>query len=111
MRREPKRPTVAVTMSISSSSSLRITSSGAGSRAAAGALDREHLFDRLDRLRAILPAFAEELASPCRQAAALRVEHRGLLAQVRRLQRQSTMGGQSCAPVNMDCLSIRGGWS
>jgi hypothetical protein len=115
MRREPERPTVAATMSASSSSSLSITSSGAGpragSRAAAGALDREHLLDRLDRLRAILPAFAEELASSRRQAAALRVENRGLLAEVRRLQRQSVMGGPSYAPVNMGSRSIQGGRS
>jgi hypothetical protein len=58
---------------------------------AAGALDREQLLQRLDRLRAILPAFAEELAVSRRQAAALRVENRGLLAEVRRLQRQSVM--------------------
>lgn len=60
-----------------------------GSRAVAGELDREHLLDRLMHLRAILPVFAEELASSRRQAAVLRVENRGLLAEVRRLQRQS----------------------
>lgn len=110
MRGEPKRPAVAA-MSASSSSSLRISSSGAEPRAAAGTLDREHLLDRLDRLRAILPAFAEELASSRRQAAALRVENRGLLAEVRRLQRQSATGGPSSASVNMGSRSIRGGWS
>ncbi len=56
-----------------------------------GALDREHLLDRLNRLRAILPAFAEELASSRRQTAALRNENRGLLAEVRRLQCRGAM--------------------
>lgn len=115
MSGEPKSPTVAATMSAPSSSSLRIASSGAGprvgSRAAAGALDREHLLDRLDRLRAILPAFAEELASSRRQAAALRVENRVLLAEVRRLQRESTIGGSSCTPASKGGRLIRGGWS
>lgn len=111
MRGEPTRPTVAATMSSSSLSSLRITSSGAEPRAAAGTLDREHLLDRLDRLRAILPAFAQELVSSRRQAAALRVENRGLLAEVRRLQRQRATSDPSCAPVNMVSRSIRGGWS
>ncbi len=100
-RVEPKGPMVSATMN------------------AAGALDREQLLQRLDRLRAILPAFAEELAVSRRQAAALRVENRGLLAEVRRLQhqgemqrqgesqhqgdsqRQSAVGGPSRAPVNM----------
>ncbi len=52
---------------------------------------REQLLDRLAQLRTILPAFAEELATARRQTAALRalrVENRGLLAEVRRLQRQ-----------------------
>lgn len=97
---------------------------------AAGALDREQLLQRLDRLRAILPAFAEELAISRRQAAALRVENRGLLAEVRRLQgqgglqgqsrlqRQGAVGGPSCAairmptyaPVNIGRRPVRGGW-
>ena len=57
-----------------------------------GAHDREHLLDRLQHLRGILPVFAQELASSRRQAAALRVENRGLLEEVRRLraQRQDT---------------------
>ncbi|MFZ2049998.1 MAG: hypothetical protein WB698_07835 [Solirubrobacteraceae bacterium] len=101
-------------MSTASSSSLRVTSSGprlrAGSRAAAGALDREHLLDRLDRLRAILPAFAEELASSRRQTAAPRVENRGLL-EVRRLQSESTIGSSSCTPASRGGRPIRGGWS
>ncbi len=54
----------------------------------AGATDREHLLDRLQHLRGILPVFAQELASSRRQAAALRVENRGLLEEVRRLRAQ-----------------------
>jgi hypothetical protein len=55
---------------------------------ASGVIDRGHLLDRLHRLRGILPVFAEELASARRQAAALRVENRGLLEEVRRLRAQ-----------------------
>lgn len=55
---------------------------------AADPIDREHLLDRLHRLRGILPIFAQELASARRQAAALRVENRGLLEEVRRLRAQ-----------------------
>jgi len=55
---------------------------------AAGATDREHLLDRLQHLRGILPVFAQELASSRRQAAALRIENRGLLEEVRRLRAQ-----------------------
>ena len=54
----------------------------------AGPVDREHLLDRLHRLRGILPVFAQELATARRQAAALRVENRGLLEEVRRLRAQ-----------------------
>jgi hypothetical protein len=50
--------------------------------------DREHLLDRLQHLRTILPVFAQELASARRQAAALRVENRGLLEEMRRLRQQ-----------------------
>ncbi len=59
-----------------------------GRRITSGGVEREHLLDRLAQLRAILPAFAEELATARRQTAALRIENRGLLAEVRRLQRQ-----------------------
>lgn len=48
--------------------------------------EREHVLERLHHLRTILPAFAEELASSRRQAAALRVENRSLLEEVRRLR-------------------------
>ena len=50
--------------------------------------DRDHLLERLHHLRTILPAFARELASSRRQAAALRVENRGLVEEVRRLRAQ-----------------------
>ena len=50
--------------------------------------DREHLIDRLLSLRVIVPVFAEELANSRRQSAGLRLENRGLLEQVRQLQRQ-----------------------
>ncbi len=59
-----------------------------GRRRAAGATDRDRLLDRLQHLRGILPMFAQELASSRRQAAALRVENRGLLEEVRRLRAQ-----------------------
>jgi hypothetical protein len=54
----------------------------------AGAGDRDHLIERLHHLRTILPVFAQELASSRRQAAALRVENRGLVDEVRRLRAQ-----------------------
>jgi hypothetical protein len=59
-----------------------------GRRVSAARVEREQLLDRLAQLRAILPAFAEELAAARRQTAALRIENRGLLVEVRRLQRQ-----------------------
>jgi hypothetical protein len=52
------------------------------------AADRDHLLERLYHLRTIIPAFAQELASSRRQAAALRVENRGLVDEVRRLRAQ-----------------------
>jgi hypothetical protein len=59
-----------------------------GSHSTVGAIDHEHLLDRLAHFRTILPAFAQELASARRQSAALRVENRKLLEEVRRLRRQ-----------------------
>lgn len=56
--------------------------------AASNASDREYLLDRLQNLRAIVPAFAQELASARRQAARLRIENRRLLDQVAQLQSQ-----------------------
>lgn len=55
---------------------------------ARGTSDRDHLLERLHHLRTILPVFAQELASSRRQAAALRVENRGLVDEVRRLRRE-----------------------
>ena len=56
----------------------------------AGDIDsqREHLLERLQNLRAILPVFATELASARRQATRLRLENDSLRAQVRQLQFQ-----------------------
>lgn len=62
-----------------------------GRRVSAAGVERDQLLERLAQLRAILPAFAEELASARRQTAALRVENRGLLAEVRRLQSQRAL--------------------
>ena len=53
-----------------------------------GAEDRDHLLERLQHLRGILPIFAQELASARRQAASLRVENSKLTEEVRRLQQQ-----------------------
>lgn len=52
------------------------------------ASERDYLLDRLQNLRAILPVFAQELASARRQAARLRLENASLTEQVRELQRQ-----------------------
>lgn len=60
---------------------------GTGSHLGVGMTDREHLLERLQSLRGILPVFAQELASARRQAAALRIENRGLHEEVRRLRR------------------------
>ena len=49
--------------------------------------DREQLLERLQKLRAILPVFAQEVTSVRRQAAELRVQNRSLIAEVGRLQR------------------------
>ncbi len=58
--------------------------------AADQASERDYLLDRLQHLRAILPAFAQELASARRQAARLKLENAGLAEQVRELQRHGT---------------------
>jgi hypothetical protein len=50
--------------------------------------DRDHLLDRLQQLRSLVPAFAADSASARRQSAKLRLENRRLLDQVRRLQRE-----------------------
>jgi len=69
--------------------------SATDSRAAAAAVDREHLLDRLRHFRTILPVVAQQLASARRQAAHLRVENRGLLEEVRRLRQQRGEGSRS----------------
>jgi hypothetical protein len=61
------------------------------------ALDRAHLLERLHELRMLVPAFAEELASARRQAAALRVERRRLLERVAQLQRDRSAALESTA--------------
>jgi hypothetical protein len=77
----------------------------ARSRLAVGMSDREQLLDRLAHLRSILPALAQELATARRQAAALRVENRGLLDEVRRLHRQS--GESIHAPTVSSCTQAQ----
>jgi hypothetical protein len=54
----------------------------------AQAVDREHLLDRLQHLRSVVPVFAHELTSARQLAAQLRAENDWLLEQVRQLQRQ-----------------------
>ena len=54
----------------------------------AEAADRDHLLDRLEELRTIVPVFAHELASARRQTAALRLENSRLLERIRELQRK-----------------------
>lgn len=56
--------------------------------------DREDLLDRLHRLRRMLPAYAADAASARREAAALRIENRRLLDEVRRLQRRNGAGAR-----------------
>jgi hypothetical protein len=51
-------------------------------------VEREQLLDRLQHLRGILSAFAQEAASARRHAARLRLENRRLVEEVRRLQRE-----------------------
>jgi hypothetical protein len=56
--------------------------------AAAEALDRDQLLDRLQHLRTILPVFAQELATARRHTAQLRKDNRRLLEEIHRLQRE-----------------------
>lgn len=51
-------------------------------------VERAQLLDRLQYLRGVLSAFAQEAASARRHAARLRIENRRLLEEVRRLQRE-----------------------
>lgn len=60
-------------------------------------LDRDHVFERLQNLRAILPVFATELADARRQAAHLRVENRKLKEQLTRLHGERRAGTLSAA--------------
>jgi hypothetical protein len=54
----------------------------------AGGEGRDHLLERLQHLRGILPVFAQELASARRQAASLRIENSRLTEEIRRLHQQ-----------------------
>lgn len=65
---------------------LSYTSATGRAQALSEAVDREHLLDRLQQLRDILPVFAQELAGARRQAAALRLENRGLQEELHRQQ-------------------------
>ena len=76
------------------------------SHSTAGAIDREHLLDRLAHFRTILPAFAAEVANARRQSAALRVENRRLLEEIRRLRRQR---GESSPPSKASGEAPAGG--
>jgi hypothetical protein len=50
--------------------------------------EQQHLIDRLQNLRTIVPVFAQELASARRQANRLRLDNARLAEQVRQLQRE-----------------------
>jgi hypothetical protein len=69
---------------------------GNGSRPVAGKgsgprirsnLSRAEAIDRLEKLRSVVPVFAQELVSARRQSAQLRAENSWLIEQVRQLQR------------------------
>ncbi len=60
----------------------------AAPEAPSASVEREQLLDRLQYLRGVLSAFAQEAASARRHAARLRIENRRLLEEVRRLQRE-----------------------
>ena len=74
------------------SSPERVATAGPSTRHPGAGAERDQLVERLISLRALLPAFAEEAASARRQAAALRLENRQLVAEIRRLQRERTSG-------------------
>jgi hypothetical protein len=59
--------------------------------------DRDHLLDRLQNLRTIVPVLATELANARRQAARLRVENRKLAEQLRRARAD----GHTRAPASV----------
>jgi hypothetical protein len=56
---------------------------------------RAEAIDRLERLRSVVPVFAQEVASARRQAAGLRAENSWLMEQVRQLQRGRTQSSPS----------------
>jgi hypothetical protein len=60
----------------------------AAPEASSAIVEREQLLDRLQYLRGVLSAFAQEAASARRHAARLRIENRRLLEEIRRLQRE-----------------------
>jgi hypothetical protein len=55
---------------------------------------RAEAIDRLERLRSVVPVFAQEVVSARRQAAWLRAENSWLMDQIRQLQR----GGAPSSP-------------
>jgi hypothetical protein len=59
------------------------------------ASERDHVLDRLQRLRTIVPVFAQELASAKRQVAQPRRENRRLVEEVERLQRRHRAAGRA----------------
>ncbi|TMK98359.1 MAG: hypothetical protein E6G34_12015 [Actinobacteria bacterium] len=59
---------------------------------------RAEAIDRLERLRSVVPVFAQELMSARRQAAQLRAENGSLVEQVRQLQRERALSNGS-APL------------
>jgi hypothetical protein len=61
---------------------------GTGSPPRVGSyVSRAEAIDRLDRLRSVVPVFAQEVVRARRQAAGLRAENSWLIEQVRQLQR------------------------
>jgi hypothetical protein len=59
---------------------------------------RAEAIDRLEKLRSVVPVFAQELVSARRQSAQLRAENGWLLEQVRHLQRGRAQSNPS-APL------------
>jgi hypothetical protein len=58
------------------------------------------LLGRLQRMRTIVPVFAQELATARRQAAALRVENRKLQERVQQLHRERDAARQRASGVH-----------
>ena len=59
---------------------------------------RAEAIDRLERLRSVVPVFAQELISARRQAAQLRAENGWLIEQARQMQRERAASNGS-APL------------